>query len=431
MEMCYFHIPDGKGKSRHVKRYDTVRSIASDFMGGSFIPKSLVSILPTKSIVFDPFIDEPLTPLSGVARINSFIPTTYMKIRKDSNTEMPSVNWDSIPTCKMLFDNVFPNPKERDFFINWLAYGVQNRRKTRTSIVSRGIQGTGKGVIFSQIIQKIYGHTLTDTLSQVDLEGRFNGKLSNKMFILANEVKADYREGNSTYEKLKMYVSDDSLQIEKKGVDMVEEKNYFNMWFHSNDAVPIQIEGKDRRYSVMDTSDKNIGTLAKEKGIGNASTFVNLIKEEAHALCVQLMLIKTDERDATTPLDSKAKKSVVEMSIGRTEVLCNALKDRDYEYLSRVCHDIFEDAENNGDTPVNIAVSITVKVKRIPLTFDTPEELLEEVKSQLNTNRIEAHMLACLYESISPNKSAHVRGRDLSKYLNHTKKSNNIRFRDI
>ncbi len=109
----------------------------------------------------------------------------------------------------------------------------------------------GKGIIYKHIIQHAIGERYTTVVDNEALKSRFNGELENKLFVLANEIKADFREGNSVYERLKMYVTDDEIRFEDKNVKARTIPNFFNMWFHSNHNVPLQIQGNDRRYTVL------------------------------------------------------------------------------------------------------------------------------------------------------------------------------------
>jgi len=389
--------------------HTSIRALMSSYYGSRFMPRSIVDNTPTKLTEFNPHATGERA-VDGVMYINMYRETKYMGIRRTENNTINKIKWDSVPTWKEVFDNVFPKKKEQDYFLNWLAYGLQTRSKCRTAIITKGIEGAGKGLIYEQIIQKIVGKQYTSTITQETLSGRFNGQLENKLFILANEVKADFRDGNSTYEKLKMYVTDKTLNIENKGVKTYEVENYFNLWLHSNEAIPIQIGATDRRYTVTESSSRKILDIAVSKGYGDMNTYVELLKEEAHNLCVQIMLLKTDPLKATNPMESDAKRTIVNATIPKVQSLCVALQRKDQEYIYSLCSDIFEDL-----TPLD---DVSVKRGKRLISFDNFESLAIEILTQLETGYIETNFLSRLYIScVNSTHNATKRGIEVSKYL--------------
>jgi hypothetical protein len=134
------------------------------------------------------------------------------------------------PHIKALLENLCNKQEHLEYFINWLSTALATKTKIGTSILFRGIQGTGKGVFWKYLIEYFVGLNYTLILENDTLKSNFTPKgLEKCLFVLANEIKADFRDGNSTYEKLKMYISDDILRIEEKGIQAFNTKNHFNI----------------------------------------------------------------------------------------------------------------------------------------------------------------------------------------------------------
>jgi len=220
-----------------------------------------------------------------------------------------------------------------NYFINWLAYGMQTLSKTGTAIVSKGVQGTGKGVIYELIIQYMIGSKYTTLLDNEGLKSRFNGELENKLFVLANEIKADFREGNTIYERLKMYVTDSSIRFEEKNTKARTIPNFFNMWFHSNNDVPLQIQGSDRRYTVFNTKSRKLTEVSEELGYEHISDYIKAIQNERDNFIYDIMSLKYDKYQATTTLQTVEKELIYEASMSKIEVLSDKLKKLDIVYF--------------------------------------------------------------------------------------------------
>ncbi len=254
-------------ESLDYKTYDkdkTMRMILKKTYG-EFLPKSAVEYISCKEMVFNPH--KPLNFIvDGVEYANLFIKSKFLSFNSKGR-KINSIKWGKYKAIAPLFENVFKTRERMDYFVNWLAYGFQTLSKARTAIVSKGIQGTGKGVIFEKIIQYAVGEKYTTVLENEALKSRFNGELENKLFVLANEIKADFREGNSIYERLKMYVTDKEIRFEDKNIKARTIPNFFNIWLHSNNDVPLQIQGSDRRYTVFNTKSKKVNCGKRRIGL--------------------------------------------------------------------------------------------------------------------------------------------------------------------
>jgi len=350
-----------------------------------FLPKNALDYVCGKNLVFEPH--EPLDyELDGMPYSNLFIKSRFLSYSPPRGKRIASIDWNKYRAISALFDNVFKTKDRKDFFINWLAYGFQTLKKSRTAIVSKGIQGTGKGVIFERIIQYAIGANYTTVLENEALKSRFNGELENKLFVLANEIKADHREGNNTYERLKMYIADTELRFEDKNIKARTIPNYFNMWFHSNHDVPLQIQGSDRRYTVFNTKSKKLTTVSDELGYEFISEFLKDVDLERDDFIYDIMSLKYDEVKATTPLTTEEKELIYEASMNKIDILSDKLKKKDLEWLADGVYDLYESSDINDET------------REIKREFDTPTAFIAELSKQLKGNYLTNGMGQFLYK---------------------------------
>lgn len=136
-----------------------------------------------------------------------------------------------------------------DWVSKWLAYPLQNPgAKMHTALIFHGrVEGTGKTLFFSAI-REIYGRFAT-VVGQHQLNSPYSGWLSNKLFVLAEEVLTQ-AEKKLQKGYLKHIVTNDVLQIEEKFLPSREERNMCQFVFLSNEIQPLALDEFDRRYTV-------------------------------------------------------------------------------------------------------------------------------------------------------------------------------------
>jgi putative DNA primase/helicase len=132
----------------------------------------------------------------------------------------------------------------------WLALPLQRRgAKMRTALVIHGKQGTGKNILFEHVMRSIYGEYL-DVIGQFEIESRFTGWASRKLFVVCDEVLSDSRGGERVKNRLKMLVTGETVGVEEKNLTRRVEENHMNLVLLSNNDLPVLLEEGDRRYTV-------------------------------------------------------------------------------------------------------------------------------------------------------------------------------------
>lgn len=196
------------------------------------------------------------------------------------------------PSVWAIISNLFYKDEERRYFINWLSYIAQTKKKTRNAVVIKGLQGTGKGLLFEKIIRPFFGNGAENaqddsqviTLSNESLKSEFNSDLENQLFVAFNEVKPDFRDGTTIYEKLKQIISDDYIIVNQKFIKPRQVRNYANCIFFSNNSIPVSIENSDRRYSIF-TANRSLD------GIYSKSEIAKLVEIIENGECVKFWSI--------------------------------------------------------------------------------------------------------------------------------------------
>ena len=371
----------------NIRTFDKAQSVKSILMKTyiEFMPKNWMDYIPSKDLIFNPH--KPLIyDDDGIECANLFVKNKFLSF-DPHGMRIDFIEWEKFPNIEALFENVFKTMDRMNYFVNWVAYGLQTLEKAGTAIISKGTQGTGKGVVWQQIIQHAVGEKYTTLLENEALKSRFNGELENKIFILANEIKADFREGNNSYERLKMYVTDSEIRFEEKNQKARTIPNFFNIWFHSNNDVPLQIQGSDRRYTVFNTKSKKLTEVSESRGYDHISDYIKAIKKERDDFIYQIMSLKYDKYQATTPLSTDEKELIYEASMSKIEVLSDKLKKRDINYFQDVIEDAYESREIQG-------VSMDLNKMEIKDSIG----FVYEIQKQMNGNYLKNDMSRVLYK---------------------------------
>jgi len=134
----------------------------------------------------------------------------------------------------------------------WMALPLQRPgTKMATACVFHGAQGTGKN-LFWDLWRDLFG-TYGITVGQTELEDKFNGWISRKLAIVGDEV-VSRQEMYHNKNRLKLVVSQqDKFPIRGMQMETRWESNHANVVFLSNEAQPLALEERDRRYLVVYT----------------------------------------------------------------------------------------------------------------------------------------------------------------------------------
>ena len=139
-----------------------------------------------------------------------------------------------------------------DWILCWQALPLQQLgTKMQTACVFHGAQGTGKNMYWD-VWRDLYGANGI-TVGQVELEDKFNGWISRKLAIIADEV-VSRQEMYHGKNKIKLIVTQhDKFPIRGMQQETRWESNHANVVFLSNESQPLALEERDRRMTVVYT----------------------------------------------------------------------------------------------------------------------------------------------------------------------------------
>lgn len=161
--------------------------------------------------------------------------------------------------CSMFLDHVAENicngdESSFDYLIKWLARGVQHPASAgEVAIVMRGGRGTGK-TKFAKIYGSLFGRHFMTVANSSHLVGNFNSHLRDCVVLFADE--AFYANDKKHESILKNLVTDNTLTVEAKGVDIEQCPNYIHLLMASNEDHVVPAGADERRWMMLEVGDK-------------------------------------------------------------------------------------------------------------------------------------------------------------------------------
>lgn len=150
--------------------------------------------------------------------------------------------------------------KAFEYVMGWLARMFQHpNERGHTVLLLNSGEGTGKNIIVDMLVRAFGQHAMIANKPD-DLVGKFNDQLATSVLVFANEAVWG---GNKSLEgALKTLITDEELVVEKKYIPKYRIKNCCHVIMASNNdwAAPIGLD--DRRFVVLNVSDKYQGNHA-------------------------------------------------------------------------------------------------------------------------------------------------------------------------
>ena len=271
---------------------------------------------------FTPFAASEFYEMGGSVYRTAFRPSPYLRLRPGDYREPETI-------LRLLLHLCGGKEEYRRWTLNWLAGFFQTLRRSRVSLVLRGPQGSGKGLLMERIISPLFGPEYCVTVDDGRLESNFKGSwISSAVFFNLNEVSHDDRRDRSRKKNfIKMLVTDDRIQTEEKHEKAQVSELFGNVLITSNEALPIAVEPSDRRFTVFQTLEG-----LKRAGWDTYAT-VRTIEKELEDFARMLKAFPVDWELYDTALDTPEKEAIVGATNDRYALFVDALRKRNYKYF--------------------------------------------------------------------------------------------------
>lgn len=171
------------------------------------------------------------------------------------------VDWkDRIIKFKEYVFNISSNRNEKiaEGFYYWFSNLIQTDKKSQVIMITTGIQGAGKSMLPTRIIENILGSKGVIHSKLQDITKKFNALLSGKRLVLINEMSnSDSDTKFMDNDDLKNIVDAPYFSLEKKGIDAIQLPNILEFYGCSNHKNCIsQCDGLMRRNFITEVSNE-------------------------------------------------------------------------------------------------------------------------------------------------------------------------------
>ena len=238
---------------------NTLSSISYDVWEQCIPPEVRNEMLGTRInavLRYDPYNLSPheLEDFEGVGRvlkINKYVPPSW---RLDEDPYDPA-KVVCPPEILRFLRHLIPDRNCRRFVLSWLHYALV--RKSETYLVMNAAKGVGKG-IFSLLLKALVGREHYTEAHRGFLDTQFNSLLANRRMVVLDEIAVNTAE---KVNKLKSYINR-YQNIEGKFKNAEDAIEIFTSFMISNNSVSdMHIESDDRRFSVVDITEKPLRDL--------------------------------------------------------------------------------------------------------------------------------------------------------------------------
>lgn len=278
--------------------------------------------VPDWDLVWEPHADFVVS--HDLKKVNTYQPSDFELVAKKRRVPRVQV---IPPTINKVIRHVFGEDEPTiEHFLNWLACIVQFKTRTGTAWVLQGTQGTGKGVLFHQIITPLLGEQNVVSKRMEELESEFTGFMENKFVVFIDEIEA----GKSLYHskvtaKLKNLIVEPTISVRRMYTPAYMTENYASMIFASNKADPVEVSPDDRRFNVGPYQTEPISLTAEEVD--------ELIPSELDNFFAYLTHFEADRAKARTPLQSEARDLLINISRKAIDEVSDALLEGNIEFF--------------------------------------------------------------------------------------------------
>ena len=218
-----------------VRPFSDTRNTAELFKANAY--NSIV-----EAIAYEPGSEEGTITVEGERCINTW---TQPRIKARAGDPSPWLEF---------VEHLFPQEEDRTAVMKWVATLVA-RPKIRMRyglLLSSTMQGVGKTTL-CEILRVLVGEKNCSSPSVKDvIESAFNSWIVRKRLCFVNEI---YEGGKKTaYEKMKSYLTDQTLEANEKMVKGYSIRNWAHFILCSNAEVPLSVEQDDRRFLVPEVT---------------------------------------------------------------------------------------------------------------------------------------------------------------------------------
>lgn len=164
-----------------------------------------------------------------------------------------------------------------NYFINWLN-AISKFQYLPIVPIFPSIEGAGKNLFANEIIAPYVNDKFLAVANGQALQSNFNSFMGHSNLIIADE--GDFT-GSREFDQLKLLTGNNTVRVEKKGVDAQIMARRFNICMFTNGSEPVRHSATDRRCVYFKLEHTLEATLTK-LNFNSIEEFIEKIRMEVH-----------------------------------------------------------------------------------------------------------------------------------------------------
>lgn len=231
-----------------------------------------------------------------------------------------------------LLDQAFKgSDQNREWFVKWLAYPLQNpgAKMYAATVLWSSRQGTGKSLL-GYTMGRLYGKNFA-VVGEAELHGAFNDWQTGKQFVLGEEVTGSDRRAEA--DRLKKTITGETVRVNLKYQQPYVVRDCLNYLFTTNHPDAFLLDRHDRRYFVHEMAAGQELDLTEAWFTG---TYDKWYRSEEGAAALMHWLLQVDLKGfeaKSRPPATEARQEMVEVSGSETDFAVRELLAAPDRYL--------------------------------------------------------------------------------------------------
>jgi hypothetical protein len=227
----------------------------------------------------------------------------------------------AIQTIKAHLKLILETDEAVDILIHWMAHNVQKPGiKIRWVPLIKGIQGDGKSLI-GKVLSAAMGHVNVGIVSPDVISGQFSSWSEGRCINVVEEIRMVGHNRHDVVDKLKTYISNDHIEVHRKGENPYDAPNVTNYITFTNYQDAIPLDDTDRRWWIQFTpfsSEEELRTATSQDYFKNLHDAIRDHQPAIRRWLLEVVIPETFEPDGRAP-DSHSKQKMIAMNVSDEE----------------------------------------------------------------------------------------------------------------
>lgn len=211
------------------------------------------------------------------------------------------IDQKNIKRIRRHLEHLLADEGERQMFLDWLTYVVQNPgKRVNYAILLQGVQGDGKS-FFAFLLSAVMGPPNVRMGNAHILEGSFTGWAEGQCVMALEEVRLIGHNRHDILNRVKPFITNTIIEIHPKGRNPYNVENTTNYLLFTNYRDALPLSKNERRYLVLFSRWQDSDDLRafKEENPDYYLELYNALQESAPA--IRQWLLQLDQSEKFNP----------------------------------------------------------------------------------------------------------------------------------